>query len=562
MSDLRLKFTGKEDADALIIQGIRLNEQIPFAVSPLRLLLILILGTMAYAIVSSAILAKPYENTKRICGAAAALMTVITMGLGTMIVLKELPVEDFAKQFRLSSGNQITEELVDAFEDGHLYLNGEPSQALMDMENPYDWSQRGDQNVDAKWDHVYYEGKYYSYYGIAPVILVFLPWHKLTHHYASTNLSVLLFGLIGILFLTLAYMAAVKRWFRKTPAGCIIAGLAVLLASCGIGYSLGRTLFYEISISSGFAFVTMGAYCLISSDLLTGSGRISLPRTALASLFLGIAVLCRPTLAVYAICAALYFVCAIPRSGHILEEGSICGVNKKRRIAFVFCAALPLAALGAVQMWYNATRFGSPLDFGIQYSLTINDFTHSQYHTHFVLIGLWNYLFAPVLISPEYPFFTVPFSKMEANGYYFNDTGNTAGILFLALPVLAYVILSRSALRRLPNRKTKIRHLLYVGLPCVVMPLVIICSIWESGYAVRYVADFSWEMIFGALIILFFLYQKSRNETKQLWMKKFLAVSMIWSVLINGVQIFNFSFPQEDYPALADHLTQLFAFWK
>lgn len=38
-------------------------------------------------------------------------------------------------------------------------------------------------------------------------------------------------------------------------------------------------------------------------------------------------------------------------------------------------------------MIYNYARFGSVFDFGIQYSLTINDFTAAQYHTHFVLIG-------------------------------------------------------------------------------------------------------------------------------------------------------------------------------
>lgn len=562
VTKLRIKFTGTNDTDSLTLQGIQLNRQIPFAVSPLRFLLFLILGTLAYAIACSSVLAKPYEYTKRICGGAAAVMTAVVMLLGTMIVLKELPDGGVKEQLRLSYGNQITKELVDAFEDGHLYLEAEPSQELMELENPYDWSVRSSQDVRAEWDHVYFDGKYYSYYGIAPVVLLYLPWHKLTGHYASTNLSVLLFGLIGMLFLTLTYMAAVKRWFRKTPAGCIIAGLAVLLSACGIWYSLGRTLFYEISISSGFAFITMGAYCLISSNLLAGNQKISLPRTALTSLFLGLAVLCRPTLAVYSICAVVFFLFAIPRAGHVLEEGAVIGVNKIRRTSYILCAAVPLAALGVVQMWYNAARFGSPFDFGIQYSLTINDFTHSQYHTHFVLIGLWNYLFAPCLIQPEHPFISTPLSILEANGYYFTDAGNTSGILFLALPVLAYFVLSRSALRRLPDRKTKLKNLLFIGLPCVIMPLVIICSIWESGYAVRYTADFSWEIIFGALIILFYLYQESRNDTKKQWMKKFMAISMIAAIVINGVQIFNFAFPINDYPALADHLIQLIAFWK
>ena len=212
-------------------------------------------------------------------------------------------------------------------------------------------------------------------------------------------------------------------------------------------------------------------------------------------------------------------------------------------------------------MVYNYARFGSPLDFGIQYSLTINDFTHSQYHTSFVLIGLWNYLFAPPQFLPEYPYISTPFSKLDTNGFYFNDDGNTSGILFLAIPVAAY-LLARAALRRLPDTKTRWKYGVMVGLPCVVMPLVIICSIWESGYAVRYTADFSWEILLGALTILFFLYQKSKNETKKDLTRKFMAAAMLCAVVVNGVQIFKFAFPQEQYPAICDHLTQLIAFWK
>ena len=362
----------------------------------------------------------------------------------------------------------------------------------------------------------------------------------------------------------MAYLAFVKRWCKNVSAGNIIAGMAILFSSCGIWYSVGRTLFYEISISSGFAFVALGAYFLFSSNVLS-EGKVSLVRTALASLFLGIAVLCRPTLAVYAVVAVLYFLYAIPKSGNVLvqaEDGtSSLAVRKPRRIAYVLCAALPLLALGITQMVYNYARFGSPLDFGIQYSLTINDFTHSQYHTSFVLIGLWNYLFAAPQFLPEYPYISTPFSKLDTNGFYFNDDGNTSGILFLAIPVAAY-LLARAALRRLPDTKTRWKYGVMVGLPCVVMPLVIICSIWESGYAVRYTADFSWEILLGALTILFFLYQKSRNETKKDLTRKFMAAAMLCAVVVNGVQIFKFAFPQDQYPAICDHLTQLIAFWK
>ena len=45
------------------------------------------------------------------------------------------------------------------------------------------------------------------------------------------------------------------------------------------------------------------------------------------------------------------------------------------------------------------------------------------------------------------------------------------------------------------------------------MPLVIIFSSWESGYAVRYNADISWPMVIGALVIAFTLYKSIKSKS-------------------------------------------------
>ena len=41
-----------------------------------------------------------------------------------------------------------------------------------------------------------------------------------------------------------------------------------------------------------------------------------------------------------------------------------------------------------------------------------------------------------------------------------------------------------------------------------------------------------------------------------------MAAAMLCAVVVYGVQIFKFAFPQDQYPAICDHLTQLIAFWK
>ena len=555
---LQFNFFGETDNDFFTIESIELNVPIPFDISFLRIFLIVLISTFAYAVIFSAFLSRDYAENKWFCNISTAVITVTAVGIALGMTISKIPA-DSEKYFLQKSGNQISEELVLAFENKQVSLLDEPSKELLEIENPYDTNLRGSSNVYSKWDHVLYNGKYYSYYGIAPVILLFLPYHLITGSFFPTDIAVMLFAIIGIVFLALTYNAIIKRWFSRIPSGCYIAGMTIIMIVCGIWFSVGRPLFYEISISSGFAFVALGAYFLISSNIIS-DGKISFPRITLASLFLAIAVLCRPTLAVYSICACVYYAIGFKKSAEVTDSEGVKTINKKRYIPYILCALIPFVILGSVQMWYNYVRFDSPLDFGIKYSLTINDFTHSEYHTIFALIGIFAYLFQFPTIKADYPYVETWFTYFRANGYYFKDNGQTSGIIWLALPVFGY-LLAGKALKKLPDKSSKLKATTIIGLPCIIMPLVILFSIWESGYAVRYVADFSWQIIMGAYAILFFLYQKSQNDTLKKLFKYFMAFSVVASIIVNVPQIFNFTFSEYDFPVITSKFHEFIEFW-
>lgn len=555
---LQFNFTGEADSDLFTVSSVEINAPIPFEISFIRMLLILIISTLAYAIMFSAFFNREYGQNKTFCNIASYTITVISILIAVGMTVSKIPA-DSEDYFKKKSGNQISEELVLAFENKQVSLIQQPSERLLELEDPYDTNLRSSNNVSAAWDHVFYDGKYYSYYGIAPVILLFLPYHKLTDCFFPTDIAVLIFAVIGIIFLTMTYNSIIKRWFSRILSGCHIAGLIIIMTVCGIWFSVGRPLFYEISISSGFAFVTLGAYFLISSNVIS-TGKTSLPKVTLASLFLATAVLCRPTLAVYSICACVYYAIGFRKSAEITDEEGVVQTKKKRRIIYLVCALIPFVILGSVQMWYNYVRFDSPFDFGIKYSLTINDFVDAEYHTLFVLIGVFAYLFQFPTIKADYPYVDTWFTYFRANGYYFKDNGQTSGIVWLALPVFGY-ILSGKAIKRLPDRKSRLKAATIIGLPCVIMPLIILFSIWESGYAVRYVADFSWEIITGAFAVLFFLYQTSKNDTLKKLFRYFMAISVVASIIINIPQIFNFTFSEYDYPIITSKFHEFIEFW-
>jgi hypothetical protein len=94
------------------------------------------------------------------------------------------------------------------------------------------------------------------------------------------------------------------------------------------------------------------------------------------------------------------------------------------------------------------------------------------------------------------------------------------------------------------------------------MPLVIIAAAWNSGYAVRYLADFSWEMVFGALLIFFYLYRNCADETKKRFLQCFMTASAVWAIAVNAVLVYNICFLETTYPYMAYELERIFAFWK
>ena len=126
----------------------------------------------------------------------------------------------------------------------------------------------------------------------------------------------------------------------------MLAGLITLQMSSGIMFSAARPLFYELAISGGFMCVTIGAYLLMTSNILW-DGKISYVRLGFASFFLGYAVLCRPTLAVYCIAALFFFAGGLKKALDGLEK------KQKTRTFFKYAAVASFrSALSPSGRWY------------------------------------------------------------------------------------------------------------------------------------------------------------------------------------------------------------------
>jgi hypothetical protein len=548
------------------LRSITLNQKVPLRFSALRLVLF-VLGCMAvYALAAFPAMKKSFGDSPAPLLRAAYGLTALLMVAALLMTHASMYDQTGAVStgFANTQGNQITGELVDAFRAGQTHLLEEPPEELLALENPYDLSQRDHAGIDAKWDHLLYEGKYYSYYGIAPVLLLYLPYNLITGYYFPAAESILLFGGLGILFLTLLFLEFAKLFGRRIPNGMLLATLVILQLSSGVWYNFAHDSFYEIAQASGFMFTCAGFYLLLKSRVI-GEGKLDHLFLTLSVICLSWAVLCRPTLALYCVVACVFLI-----FGYLKRRGEVLAVRDRGRkqqkralrratVTYWLAALTPFALIGGIQVVYNVARFGNPLDFGIQYSLTINDFTQAQYHTDFVTVGLYNFLLAFPTVGPLFPYISSNFSDLSVNGFYYVANQNAIGLLWRALPSLGYLG-APLAWKTL----TKKEKLMAVCLPvpaCVIAPLVIIFSIWESGYGVRYCGDFAWQMVLGGAAVLYLLYTRVADRQGRTILRHTFTVAAVLAVVVNGAMFYEYLPKSGELADAYLRLARLFDFW-
>jgi hypothetical protein len=100
---------------------------------------------------------------------------------------------------------------------------------------------------------------------------------------------------------------------------------------------------------------------------------------------------------------------------------------------------------------------------------------------------------------------------------------------------------------------------------CIICPFAVIFSIWESGYGARYCVDFAWQIIIGALIIAFIVYEKCRDNTQR-HLNKLMVLSAVICLVLNLAQTYNWigvqTYLSPEWQSDALSFARLFEFWR
>ena len=369
------------------------------------------------------------------------------------------------------------ELMADALLDGRIDFAYGDEDTLADLENPYDPDERKEAGVYYHWDHAYYNGKYYMYFGIVPVFLAFLPYKLFTGRSLTTYQGTQIFTALTIAGIFVLFHLLAKVFFKKMSFGVYLC-LSVAFSVMSVWYSTAEPALYCTAITAALALEVWSLYFFIRGVWYETKENQQLLYAGVGA-FLGALVFgCRPPI-------ALANLLVIPMLITFLGQRKF----SLKLLGKLALAALPYAVIGIALMMYNYVRFEDPFEFGQAYQLTVAD--QSQYQLTLdkqTLLRLFNnttsHLFGRSNISEAFPYL------------------NTASV-FANFPILLLLggIFKTEVLSGL--RQTKTLPLI-IGIAVTVLLITAVDILWTPYLLERYRMDIYFLLGIGCFVILGF----------------------------------------------------------
>lgn len=286
--------------------------------------------------------------------------------------------------------------LTEAFLSGQFSLKLAPDPRLATLKDP--WA--GYQGITRLHDASYYHGKYYIYFGAAPVVLVFIPVKLVTGGYASEAAAGLVFSLAAFVF-GLFNLRMLLRAAKARPGPWLLAGMILAWGFGRHSLTLAQTpSFYAVPILCAEACLMAGLACCGLALQSERPGRASL-WLGLASAAWGFAVGSRPHYVLSLPLLLIPWAMLLRRFGFRASFGQLTAA-----------VVAPAGVIGAAIAYYNFARFGSIIEFGFHYQFTGSgnrDLT--MWNPHDFLPNLRRYLVNDSLLFDTFPYL-VPLTNM------------------------------------------------------------------------------------------------------------------------------------------------------
>lgn len=253
------------------------------------------------------------------------------------------------------------ELMAEAILDGRIDFAYGDEAELEVLANPYDLNERNESGVTYHWDHAYYNGHYYMYFGIVPVLLVFLPYRIIagtaltTFHATQFFTAVIIAGFFSLFWLLS------KHFFKKMQFGLYLS-LSVAFSTMSIWYAIAEPALYCTAITAAIALEIWSIFFYVKAVYCEKRESMQIFLAGIGALFGALVFGCRPPI-------GLSNIVVIPLLFVFLKEHTV----SIKLVGKLVLAATPYLLVATGLMIYNYVRFDNPFEFGQAYQLTVTD---------------------------------------------------------------------------------------------------------------------------------------------------------------------------------------------
>ncbi len=443
-----------------------------------------------------------------IVGGMAALFLAAIISIfaipGDSLVSYPIATSDLYAHTSGSTGKtDIFVSMFDAFKKGRISLDLEVDPALAALSNPWDPGERSAAKVTYYWDHAFYKGQYYSYYGPMPVLLVSFPFYFLSGcKYALTAFGL---ELIGMSFLIPAFLLLMLEVFSLVqkkinwPQYCLFSfvGLVTSMMIMTATWKDGscHEAIYHVPDIYGLAFFDLFFFFALRAYRNKNRRTIDL---AFSGLFFVFLIFSRPNLFFVLIAVAPFFF------GMLFDKEV---PTKKKILQFSPLFAILLIG-GVVACYYNYARFDSIFEFGQSYQLNVTDQRHLTYSASKILPTFFHFYCQGGIFYNEFPYMSCSVIRYNfettsmapyVSGYY--------GIL--GVPMFISTFLSPFVFRKETRKALSISMILYP----VMLFVFAFTTYSKAGICARYLIELYHLATIGSLFTILKLKENSRNSS-------------------------------------------------
>lgn len=543
----------------LVISSVSLWDSAPYEFMVSRIIILWLITVLVASVILLRFYKTEYDRTNprhriviELVVLACAASTFLVQGPDKNIV--QYPLTESVDYY------DIYVQTFDAFQKGQFNIDFEPPAGLSSINNPYDFSERNAAGLEGEflWDRAYYNGKYYSYFGAAPIFTNYYPVYWVTGSIPTCDTVIAINGALASLFLALALLAVIRIYCPKAKLLLVITCLLTTSVLSYIPILMNYGYMYNVACVTAMMFLGISLWSGFTATLSKGAAKYIL--YIISGLSLGLCAGSRPIIAVGA-------AIMLPRFISILIDRD---QKISSRLIQALSFAVPVTALVCLILYYNYARFGSPMDFGAAYQLTVGDIHNMKLIPSAFPLSFYYFFLIPPDQIDLFPYINLS-NKVISNSEAYRYTVMNTGLFNFPYILLAYILAVPAFFKSGkkvtpvgPARSYSIERKALIAISFV-LPVIIAWAVYcMAGACFRYTADITILVMCGCALMMVSCPSDRKMRYTAIIMAAAISAAAMWLLVIyfNGVGVLsegdNF---RTNFPNAVEYIEKLLIFW-